>query len=162
LSAGTVQLLCGQEQQEAVWTRAALNASSCGTPLGTFGALAVQMGQRLCYLREVLWGWSAQEMAKRLGVRAESIERMDLALSRERGRGPRLLGICPPARNACVAGALRAGVGDASAGGRKDLEPGKGDLCMDQMGKAVSMYVAGTIPLGADLGGARRCHLRQE
>lgn len=70
---------------------------SCGNPVGTSGALAEQMGQRLCYLREVICGWSAQDLAWRLGARAESIERMDLALERERGRGPRLLGIRPPA-----------------------------------------------------------------
>jgi hypothetical protein len=130
-----------------VGTRAALNASSCGTPLGTFGALAVQMGQRLCSLREVICGWSAQELAKCLGVRAESIERMDLALWRERGRAPRLLGICPPAAWR-ICGKCSGDEGLVMP----TLEARKGDGSEDQLGKAVSTYGAWHEPAGCGPG----------
>lgn len=106
LRAGAVQGLSAEEQQETGWTRAALTLL-CGNPVETPGALAVQMGQRLCYLREVICGWSAQDLAWRLGARAESIERMDLALERERGSLQGYWGYARLLLRACVAAAHR-------------------------------------------------------
>lgn len=77
-----MQPLTPEEVQEARRSREVLDLLF-GNPLGRAGALVVQMGQRLWYLREVMCGWNAQEVAKRLGESAESIERMDLGLERD-------------------------------------------------------------------------------
>lgn len=80
-----MQSLTREEEQETRRSRAALEIlfGNCKVMAERSDALLVQMGQRLWYLREVMCGWNAQEVARRLVESEESIERMDLGLERD-------------------------------------------------------------------------------
>lgn len=85
LGAGAGEAHSPEGWREAEWSRAEFETlfGNSMKMLGESSALLVEKGQRLCYVREDLCGWSAQEEARRMGERAETIEQMDLWVERE-------------------------------------------------------------------------------